>query len=175
VVLGGVGGELDNDVVVGEEMFERSGASDTVFLEDGVGNAGGEGGDGDIERAEEGDHFLGDGPKAVKTDAAAKEALGDGLHAVFPSSIPVHSNIPVGGSAHGGEDEEKTALGNGTTDGVSPVGDEQSVFDELTGDEFFYAPGEVGDVAELAGLAHGEVLGQGRATPGAEEGIRLMF
>jgi len=124
VVLGCVGGELDDDVVFREEMFEGGGAGDAKFLEDGVGNAGGEGGDGDIEGAEEGDHFLGDGAEAVEADAAAEETLGDGLHAVFPASVPVHSDVPVTGTAHGGEDEEEATFRDRATDGVAPVADE---------------------------------------------------
>jgi hypothetical protein len=52
VVLFCVGGEFDDDIMLGEEMFEGGGAGDAIFLEDGVRDAGGEGGDRDIERAE---------------------------------------------------------------------------------------------------------------------------
>jgi hypothetical protein len=95
VIFFGVGGEFDDDVVLGEEVFEGGGASDTIFLKDGVRDAGREGGNGDIERAEEGDHFLGDGAESVEADAAAEEALGDGFHAVLPGSVPVHGDVPI--------------------------------------------------------------------------------
>ena len=123
VILFCVRGEFDGDVMLGEKVFKGGGAGDAVFLEDGVRYAGGEGGDGDIERAEEGNHFLGDGAETVEADASAEEALGDGFHAVLPSSVPVHGNVPVSGAAHRGEDEEETAFGDGTADGVAPVGD----------------------------------------------------
>ena len=175
VVLFGVGGEFDDDVVLGEEVFERGRAGNAVFLEDGVWDAGGESGDGDIERAEEGDHFLGDGSEAVEADASAEEALGDGFHTVLPSSISVHGNVPVSGATHCGEDEEETAFGDGTADGIAPVGDEEAVFDEFTGNELFHATGQVGYVAELAGFADGKVVGEWRATPRTEKGLGLMF
>ena len=91
-------------------MFKGGGAGDAIFLEDGVRDAGGEGGDRDIERAEEGNHFLGDGAEPVEADASAEEALGDGFHTVLPSSVPVHGNVPVSGAAHRGEDEEEAAF-----------------------------------------------------------------
>jgi len=55
MIFFGVGGEFDNDVVLGEEVFEGGRAGDAIFLKDGIWDAGGEGGDGDTERAEEGD------------------------------------------------------------------------------------------------------------------------
>jgi hypothetical protein len=106
VVLFCVGGEFDDDIMLGEEVVEGGGAGDAVFLEDGVRDAGGEGGDGDIERAEEGDHFLSDGSEAVEADASAEEALGDGFHTVFPSSVPMHGDVPIARTAHCGEDKE---------------------------------------------------------------------
>jgi hypothetical protein len=147
VILFCVGGEFDNDVVLGEQVFEGGRAGDSVFLEDGVRDAGGEGGDGDIERAEEGDHFLGDGSETVKADASAKKALGNGFHSVFPGSVPVHGDVPVGGATHGGEYEEEATFGDGATDGVAPVGDEEAIFDQFPGDELFHATGEIGDIA----------------------------
>ena len=95
VILFCVRGEFDDDVVLREEVFERGGAGDAVFLKDGIRNAGGECRDRDIERSEEGDHFLGDGAEAVEADAAAEEALGDGFHAVLPGSVPVHGDVPI--------------------------------------------------------------------------------
>lgn len=175
MILFGVGGEFDNDVVLGEEVFEGGGAGDPEFLEDGVGDAGGESGKGDIEGAEEGDHFLGDGAEAVEAEAAAEEALGDGFHAVLPPRVSVHGDVPVSGAAHGGKNEEEAAFGNGAADGVPPVGDEEAIFDERAGDKFFDAAGEVSDVAELAGTADGQVGWQGRAAPSAEEGFGLML
>jgi hypothetical protein len=123
VILFCVRGEFDNDVMLGEEMVEGGGAGNAIFLEDGVRDAGGEGGDRDIERAEEGNHFLGDGAESVEADTAAEEALGDGFHAVLPGSVPVHGDVPVSGAAHGGEDEEEATFGDGTADGIAPVGD----------------------------------------------------
>jgi len=123
VILFCVRGEFDDDVVLREEVFEGGGASDTIFLKDGVRDAGREGGNGDIERAEEGDHFLGDGAEPVEADASAEEALGDSFHAVLPSSVPVHGNVPVSRASHRGEDEEEAALGDGTADGIAPVCD----------------------------------------------------
>jgi len=155
VILFCVRGEFDDDVMLREEVFKGGGAGDAVFLEDGVRDAGGEGGDGDIERAEEGDHFLGDGTEAVESDASAEEALGDGFHAVLPSSIPVHGDVPVSGAAHRGENEEEAAFGDGPADGVSPVGDEEAIFDEFAWNEFFYAPSEIRDIAEFSGFADG--------------------
>ncbi len=175
VILFGVGGEFDDDVVLGEEVFEGGGAGDTEFLKDGVRHTGGKGGDGDTKRAEERDHFLGDGAKAVEADASAKEALGDGFHAVFPATVAVHGDIPVARAAHSGEDEEKATFRNGATDGVAPVGDEEAVFDEFAGYELFDATGEVGDVTELAGMTDGEIGGQGGATPSAKESFGLVF
>ena len=175
VILFGVGGEFDDDVMLGEEVVEGGGAGNAVFLEDGVWDAGGEGGDRDIERAEEGNHFLGDGAETVEADAAAEEALGDGFHAVLPSSISVHGNVPVSGAAHRGEDEEETAFGDGTADGIAPVGDEEAVFDEFTRNQLFHATCEIGDIAELAGFADGKVVGEWRATPRTEKGLGLMF
>jgi hypothetical protein len=72
VILFCVGGEFDNDVMLGEEVVEGGGAGDAVFLKDRVRYAWGEGGDGDIERAEEGDHFLGDGSETMEADAATE-------------------------------------------------------------------------------------------------------
>jgi hypothetical protein len=155
VILFCVRGEFDNDAVLGEEVFEGGRAGDAVFLKNGIRDAGGEGRDRDIERAEEGDHFLGDGAEPVEADASAEEALGDGFHPVLPCSVPVHGDIPIAGAAHGGEDEEETAFRDGTADGVAPVGDEQTVFDQLPGNEFFHAAGEVGDIAELSWFADG--------------------
>jgi hypothetical protein len=131
VILFCVRGEFDNDVVLGEEVFKGGGSGDAVFLEDGVWDTGREGGDRDIERAEEGDHFLGDGAESVEADAAAKEALGDGFHAVLPGSFSVHGNVPVSGAAHRGENEEEAAFGDGTADGIAPVGDQEAIFDEF--------------------------------------------
>ena len=175
VILFGVGGEFDDDVVLGEEVVQRGGAGDAEFLEDGVWDAGGESGDGNTEGAEEGDHFLGDGAKAVEADASAEEALGDGFHAVLPATVAVHGDVPVGGAAHGGEDEEEATFGDGSGDGIAPVGGEKAVFDEFSGNELFHAAGEVGDVAELAGLADGQVIGERRAAPRTEKGFGLMF
>jgi hypothetical protein len=175
VILFGVGGEFDDDVMLGEEVVEGSGAGNAVFLEDGVRDAGREGGDRDIERAEEGDHFLCDSSEAVDTDASAEEALGDGFHAVLPSSVSVHGHVPVSRATHCGEDEEETAFGDGTADGIAPVGDEEAVFDEFPGNELFHATGEIGDIAELARFADGKVVGEWRATPRTEKGLGLMF
>ena len=155
VILFCVGGEFDDDVMLGEEVVEGGGAGDAVFLEDGVRDAGGEGGDGDIERAEEGDHFLGDGAEPVEADASAEEALGDGFHTVLPSSVPMHGHVPVSRATHCGEDEEEATFGDGPADGVAPVGDEEAVFDEFTRNQLFHATGKIGDIAELAGFAHG--------------------
>jgi hypothetical protein len=155
VILFGVGGEFDNDVMLGEEVFEGGGAGNAVFLEDGVRDAGGEGRDRDIERSKEGNHFLGDGAEPVEADASAEEALGDGFHTVLPSSVPMHGHVPISGAAHRGENEEETTFGDGPADGVAPVGDEEAVFDEFTRNQLFHATGEIGDIAELAGFAHG--------------------
>jgi len=155
VILFCVRGEFDNDVVLGEEVFEGGGSGDAVFLKNGIRDAGGEGRDRYIERAEEGDHFLGDGTEAVEADASAEEALSDGFHPVLPRSVPVHGDVPIGGAAHGGEDEEETAFRDGTANGVAPVGDEETVFDQLPGNELFHAAGEVGDIAELSRFADG--------------------
>jgi hypothetical protein len=155
VILFCVRGEFDNDVVLGEEVFEGGRAGDAVFLKNGIRDAGGEGRDRDTERAEERDHFLGDGTEAVEADAAAEEALGDGFHAVLPGSVPVHGDIPKARAAHGSEDEEETAFRDGTANGVTPVGDEKAVFDQLPGNEFFYAAGEVGYIAELSRFPDG--------------------
>ena len=175
VILFCVGGEFDDDVMLGEEVFKGGGAGDAVFLEDRVRDAGGEGGDRDIERAEEGNHFLSDGAEPVEADASAEKALGDGFHAVLPSSVPVHGDVPVSGAAHGGEDEEEATFGDGTADGIAPVGDEEAVFDEFTGNQLFHATGEIGNIAELARFADRKVVGKRGATPGAEEGFGLMF
>ena len=155
VILFCVGGEFDDDVMLGEQVVEGGGAGNAVFLEDGVRDAGGEGGDRDIERAEEGNHFLGDGAEPVEADASAEEALGDGFHTVLPSSVPMHGHVPVSGAAHRGEDEEEATFGDGTADGIAPVGDEEAVFDQFSGDELFHATGEIGDIAELSGFADG--------------------
>lgn len=122
VILFCVRGEFDDDVMLGEEVVEGGGAGDAIFLEDGVWDAGGEGGDRDIERAEEGDHFLCDRAEPVEADASAEEALGDGFHTVLPSSVSVHGNVPVSGAAHRGEDEEEATFGDGAADGIAPVG-----------------------------------------------------
>ena len=175
VILFCVRGEFDNDVMLGEEVVEGGGAGNAVFLEDGVRDAGGESGDGNTEGAEEWDHFLGDGAKAVEADASAEEALGDGFHAVLPSTVSVHGHVPVSGAAHRGEDEEETAFGDGTADGIAPVGDEEAVFDEFTGNQLFHATGEIRDIAELAGFADGKVVREWRATPRTEKGFGLMF
>jgi hypothetical protein len=140
---------------LGEEVVEGGGAGNAVFLEDGVRDAGGEGGDRDIERAEEGNHFLGDGAEPVEADASAEEALGDSFHAVLPSSVPMHGHVPVSRATHRGENEEEPAFGDGTADGIAPVGDEEAVFDEFTRNQLFHATGEIRDIAELAGLADG--------------------
>jgi hypothetical protein len=87
----------------------------------------------------------------------------------------VHGDVPVSGATHRGKDEEETAFGDGTADGIAPVGDDEAIFDEFTGNELFHATGEVGYVAKLAGFADGKVVGERRATPGAEKGFRLMF
>jgi hypothetical protein len=175
VILFCVRGEFDDDVMLGEEVVEGGGAGNAVFLKDGVRDAGGEGGDGDIERAEEGNHFLGDGAEPVEADASAEEALGDSFHAVLPSSVPVHGNVPISGAAHRGEDEEEATFGDGPADGVAPVGDEEAIFDEFTRNELFHATGEIGDIAELARFADGKVVGEWRATPRTEKGLGLMF
>jgi len=161
--------------MLGEEVFKGGGAGDAVFLEDGVWDAGGESGDRDIERAEEGDHFLGNGSETMEADASAEEALGDGFHTIFPGSVPVHGDAPIGGAAHCGEDEQEATFGDGPADGVPPVGDEEAIFDEFAWDEFFHAPCEVGDVTELAGFADGQVIGERRAAPRTEKGFGLMF
>jgi hypothetical protein len=111
----------------------------------------------------------------VEADASAEEALGDGFHAVFPATVAVHGDVPVGGAAHGREDKEEATFGDGAADRVAPVGDKETIFDEFTWDEFFHTAGEVGDVAELAGFADGKVVGERRATPSAEKGFGLMF
>jgi hypothetical protein len=147
VILFCVGGEFDDNIMLGEEVVEGGGAGNAVFLEDGVRDAGREGGDRDIKRAEEGDHFLGDSSKAVEADTSAEEALGDGFHAVLPSSVSVHGHVPVSGAAHRGQDEEETAFGDGSADGIAPVGHKEAIFNEFAWDEFFYAPSEVGDIA----------------------------
>jgi hypothetical protein len=67
----------------------------------------------------------------------------------------VHGDVPVSGAAHGGEDEEKAAFGDGTADGIAPVGDEEAIFDEFAWNEFFYAPSEIRDIAEFSGFADG--------------------
>jgi hypothetical protein len=175
VVLFGVGGEFDDDIMLGKEVFEGGGAGDAVFLEDGVRDTGGKGRDRHIERTEEGDHFLGDGSETMESDTSAEEALGDGFHTVFPSSVPVHGDVPVGGTAHCAEDEEETTFRDGAADGVPPVGDEEAIFDEFAWDEFFHATGEVSHIAELARFADGKVVGKRRATPRTEEGFGLMF
>jgi hypothetical protein len=150
-----VRGEFDDDVMLREEVFEGGGTGNSIFLEDGVRDAGGKGRDRDIKRAEEGDHFLSDGSEAVEADAAAEEALGDGFHAVLPSSIPMHGDVPVSGAAHRGENEEEAAFGDGPADGVSPVGDKKAIFNEFAWDEFFYAPSEIRDIAEFSRFADG--------------------
>jgi hypothetical protein len=111
----------------------------------------------------------------MEADASAEEALGDGFHAVLPSSIPVHGDVPVSGAAHRGENEEEAAFGDGPADGVSPVGDKKAIFDQFARNEFFHATGEVGYVAKLAGFADWKVVGERRATPSTEKGFGLMF
>jgi len=175
VILFCVGGEFDNDVMLGEEVVEGGGAGDAVFLENGFRDAGGEGRDRDIERSKEGDHFLGDGSETMEADAAAEEALGNGFHAVLPTSVPVHGDVPVSGASHCGEDEEEAAFRDSAADGVPPVGDEEAIFDQFTRDELFDATGEIGDIAKLAGFADRKVVGKRRATPSAEKGFGLMF
>jgi hypothetical protein len=155
VILFCVRGEFDNDVVLGEEVFEGGGAGDAVFLKNSIRDAGGEGRDRDTERAEERDHFLSDGAEPVEADASAEEALGDGFHPVLPRSVPVHGDVPIPRASHGGEDEEETAFRDGAADGVTPVGDEETVFDQLPGNEFFDAAGEVGYIAELSRFPDG--------------------
>ncbi len=98
---------------------------------------------------------MGDSAETVEADASAEEALGDGFHAVLPSSVSVHGHVPVSGAAHRGQDEEETAFGDGTADGIAPVGDKEAVFDQFTGNQLFHATGEIRDIAELAGLADG--------------------
>ena len=156
-------------------MFKRGGAGDAIFLEDGVRYAGREGGDGDIERAEEGDHFLCDRAEPVEADASAEEALGDGFHAVLPGSVPVHGDVPIARTAHCGEDEKEAAFGDGPADGIAPVGNEEAIFNEFAGNQFFHASCEVGHVTELAGFADGQVIGERRAAPRTEKGFGLMF
>jgi hypothetical protein len=175
VILFCVGGEFNDDVVLGKEMFEGGGAGDAVFLKDGVWDAGRESGDGDIERAKEGNHFLGDSSETVEADTSAEEALGDGFHTVFPGSVPVHGDVPIARTAHCGEDEKEAAFGDGTADGVPPVGDEEAIFNEFAGNQFFYTAGEVSHIAELAGFTDGQVVGKWRATPRTEKGFGLMF
>jgi hypothetical protein len=136
-------------------VVEGGRTNDAVFLKDGVRDAGREGGDGDIERAEEGNHFLGDGAKPVEADAATEEALGNGFHAFLPTSVPMHGDVPVSRAAHRGEDEEEAAFRDSTADRVSPVGDKETIFDEFAWNELFHAAGEIGDIAELAGFADG--------------------
>jgi hypothetical protein len=111
----------------------------------------------------------------VEADASAEEALGDGFHAVFPATVAVHGDVPVSGAAHGGEDEEESAFGDGAADRVAPVGHEEAVFDQFAWDELFDATGEIGDIAKLAGFTDGQVGGEGGATPSAEKGFGLMF
>jgi len=77
---------------------------------------------------------LGDSAETVETDAPAEEALSNGFHAVFPGSVPVHGDVPVSGTSHGGENEEKTAFGNGPADRTTPIGYLQAFFDERAGD-----------------------------------------
>ena len=70
----------------------------------------------------------------MEADASAEEALGNGFHAVLPGSVPVHGHVPVGGTAHGGENEEETAFGDGPADRTTPIGYLQAFFDKLPGD-----------------------------------------
>jgi len=72
VILFCVGGEFDDDIMLGEEVVEGGRTSNAVFLKDGVWDARREGGDRDIERAEERDHFLGNGAEPVEADASAE-------------------------------------------------------------------------------------------------------
>ena len=65
---------------------------------------------------------MGDSAETVEADASTEEALGNGFHAVFPGSVSVHGDVPVSGTAHGGENEEETAFGDGAADRVAPVG-----------------------------------------------------
>jgi hypothetical protein len=175
VILFCVRGEFDDDVMLREEVFKGGGTGDAIILKDGVRDAGGEGGDRDIERAEEGDHFLCDGSEAVEANASAEEALGDGFHAVLPGPVSVHRDVPVSGAAHGGEDEEEAAFGDGAAYGIAPVGHEEAIFDEFAWNEFFHATGEVGNVTELARFADRKVVGEWRATPRTKKGLGLMF
>ena len=111
----------------------------------------------------------------MEADASAEKALGYGFHTVLPSSVPMHGNVPVSRATHRGEDEEEPAFGDGTADGVAPVGDDKAIFDEFAWDELFHATCEIRDVAELTRFADGQVVGERRATPSAEEGFGLMF
>jgi hypothetical protein len=77
---------------------------------------------------------LGDSAETVEADASAEETLGNGFHAVFPSSVPVHGDVPVSGTAHGGENEEEAAFGNGPADRTTPIGYLQAFFNERAGD-----------------------------------------
>ena len=70
----------------------------------------------------------------MEADASAEEALSNGFHAVFPGSVPVHGHIPVGTAAHSGENEEKTAFGDGPANRTTPIGYLQAFFDERAGD-----------------------------------------
>ncbi len=70
----------------------------------------------------------------MEADASAEEALGNGFHAVFPGSVPVHGHIPVGTAAHSGENEEETAFGDGPANRTTPIGYLQAFFDERAGD-----------------------------------------
>ena len=87
----------------------------------------------------------------------------------------MHGDVPVSGASHRGEDEEEAAFRDSAADGVPPVGDEEAIFDEFAGNQFFHATGQVGHIAKLVGLADRKVVGKRRATPSAEEGFRLMF
>jgi len=100
---------------------------------------------------------LGDSAETVEADASAKEALGNGFHAVLPGSVPVHSDVPVSGTTHSGENQEEAAFGDGPADRTTPIGYLQAFFDELAGDQFADAACEIGDVAELAWTSDGEV------------------
>jgi hypothetical protein len=87
----------------------------------------------------------------------------------------VHGDVPVSRAAHCAEDEKEAAFRYSAADRVSPVGDEEAIFDEFAWNQFFHAAGKVGDIAKLAGFADGKVVGKRRATPSAEKGFGSMF
>jgi hypothetical protein len=87
----------------------------------------------------------------------------------------VHGDVPVAGSAHGGEDQEEAALRDGPADGVAPVGDEEAVFNQFPGNKLFDAAGQISDIAELAGLSDRKVLGEWGTTPGGKKDFGLVL